>query len=112
MHSLDLVLDRVSKLLNELGIACLEVQAAGAQLKEVHSAEAIMKTQALDRVTQTLECLSGFHAKLSQLEGISDCVVSDREFSAVKLDSVKAVLEDRASSIHSSSVDEISLFDD
>ena len=111
-HRLDHVLERMSKLLDELGVACLEVQAAGAELKEVHSADAIIKTQALDRITQSLECLSGFHAELSQMDGIGGLFVGQKEFGAVQLESVRAVLEDRAQSHRQSDFDEIALFDD
>ena len=112
LHALDQVMDRMSKLLRELSVACLEVQAAGAELKEEHSPDAIVKTQALDRITQSLECLSNFHAALSQTEGLSGNLIGENEFASIRLDSVRAVLEDRVVTSSQTDADDISLFDE
>ena len=111
-YRLDSVLLRVSSLLEELSVACLEVQASGAELKEVHSAEAVIKTQALDRITQSLQSLAQFHAELSHLDGAKEILTSDKAFSSVQLASVRDVLENRSQSIYDTDSDEISLFDD
>lgn len=111
-HRLADVLSRVSLMLGELGRACLEVQAIGAELKVEHSSEAIIKAQALDRITQSLECLALFNAELSGLDAIGQALVGPEQFSVVTLDSVRAVLEDRISPAGVTIANDISLFDD
>ncbi len=107
-HSLDHVLSRVSKLLEELRSACLEVQDAanveGAEL----SSRAVMKAQALDRITQSLECLAKFNFELAKLNTIDEVFVGQEQFSAINLPSVRAVLEDRIET--SEDAGEIALF--
>ena len=92
-HQLDKVMLRVSSTLEELKSACAEVQSVSGSVNSEIDHDAIRKTQALDRVTQTLDCLSEFSAALALLPNIENITVGEKEFSSISLPSVREVIE-------------------
>ena len=106
------VLERMSAVLEELRQASANAQSAGSALDFATDAEAVINAQAIDRVTQTLECLSKFSAELSQISSIGDVRVSEDCYATIKLDSVRAALKADAGTSEQSGACDITLFDD
>lgn len=106
-NQLDLVMQRFSSTLAELGQTCIDLQKINhIESDELKSAE-IVTAQALDRVTQSLECLSAFSAALASNSSLRSISVSDREYDAIKLASIRQLI---ATSGASAGEDDIELF--
>jgi len=109
-HQLDKVLSRVSKTLEQLSVACADVQSVSVDQDMATSNDALVKTQALDRVTQTLACLSEFSAAVAALPSVQSICVGEAEFSRIGLPSVREALSTDIDSKSASDFEDVTIF--
>lgn len=110
-NRLDLVLARMSEIMAELGSACAELQTVQNAFDPEMDNDAIIKAQALDRVTQSLESLSSFSAALSEIPSARLTVVGDTEFEAITLCSVRNQIRASSDPAETERAEDITLFD-
>lgn len=106
---LDQVLRRLSSTLEELSYACSDVQSVSEMGLATDSNEAVIKAQALDRITQTLLCLSEFSAAMSDIPETRDVAVGPTELNSISLPSVRGAISGEVVSAQLEE-NEISLF--
>ena len=108
-NSLDDVVNRVSAVLSELSQTCLELQSLRHSESSGLDSDGVIKAQALDRVTQYLECLAAFNEALSSNPIFKSIPVGDHAFEAINLPSLQQVLDASMTSTDTDS-DDIELF--
>jgi len=87
------LLGQVSGALRELSDTCTDLQELQSASSMKLDADEVVRAQALDRVTQSLECLSRLNEALSITPSIQGVSVSEDVVHAIKLPSVRKILE-------------------
>jgi len=87
------LLGQVSEALRELSATCVDLQKIQPAADIVMDADHIVRAQALDRVTQSLECLSTLNSALSSYSSLQGILVSQQVVNAINLPSVRTILE-------------------
>lgn len=103
------LLGQVSEALQELSDTCIDLQTIHSTSEMGMDADQVVRAQALDRVTQSLACLSTLNAALSTYSSLQDIMVSQQVVNAIKLPSVRTILENPAALDNSELID-IELF--
>jgi len=104
------LLKKVANILSELSGTCSDLQDLQSYSTGVTlDTEQVIRGQALDRVTQTLQCLSDLNEALSTTQELKGASVSSEVAKAVKLPSIREQIECSGDVLQSQPVD-IDLF--
>ena len=109
---LDAVFDRLAKLLSTLHADCLNLQDLQSRNEAELDAAHIVQAQALDRVTQNLDCLSAFSATLAELADVQNVELRRTVFDDIPLETVRRALSTDTGADELDTAEDIDLFDD
>lgn len=109
-QGLDTVLKHLSRTLSELHADCLELQKLDTDAVDTGSDAQIIKAQAMDKVTQYLDCLSEFSGALANRSQLRAVKLDDQDYAVIKLDSVKQALMTGSPQTPTSASGDIDLF--
>lgn len=88
------ILRQVAGILSDLSFTCADLQKLQPYNTGITlDTEQVIKGQALDRVTQTLECISALNDALSQISVLGNATVSHEILETIKLPSVRALIK-------------------
>lgn len=103
------LLGQVSEALQELSDTCIDLQKIQTTSDVEMDADQVVRAQALDRVTQSLACLSTLNSALSTYSSLQGIIVSQQVVNAIKLPSVRTILEN-PTALDNAEVIDIELF--
>lgn len=90
---LDSVLTRLSATLAELHLDCLALQELHPTTADNGSDANVIRAQAIDKVTQYLDCLAEFSAALAKRPCMQNINLNEQDYAVIKLETVKQALK-------------------
>lgn len=89
---LDSVLTRLSATLTEMHLDCLALQELHPTTVENGKDANVIRAQAIDKVTQYLDCLAEFSSALAKRACMQDINLNEQDYAVIKLETVRQAL--------------------